>query len=74
MFVLLGILKASGLDIFYAYSAIWIVTFHIQICCDRLEEMQRLQASLHMLIKDVICLLIKMAINIDQYIQYEFFS
>lgn len=37
MFVLLGTLKASGLDIFYAYSALWIVAFRIQICCDRLQ-------------------------------------
>lgn len=39
-FVLLGILKAWGLDIFYAYSAICIVAFHIQICYDVLANMQ----------------------------------
>lgn len=47
MFVLLGILKPSGLDICSAYSAIWIVDFNIQPCCDRLVKIERPQASLH---------------------------
>ncbi len=67
MFVLLGILKASGLDIFYSYSAIWIVAFHIQICCDRFGEIQRLH--LHMLIKDGF-FFIAVVVNKDEvYIQ-----
>lgn len=64
MLVLLDTPKDSGLDIFYAYSAIWIVAFHIQICCDRLENMQRLQACLWMLIKDFSPFLIKIT---DKY-------
>lgn len=45
MFVLLCTLNTSGLDIFSAYSALWVVSFYIQICCDGFVNKLRLHDS-----------------------------
>ena len=40
-FVLLGLLNAWGLDIFYAYSAIWILAFISKFARDRLMKRKK---------------------------------